>query len=98
MMAVELTTFKLNNCTLAQFIEANQEIDVFLRHQKGFLSRNMFELGGIIYDLLFWNSEAEGRAAMHKLMIDLSDSMVHDMIDQPTVSWNITTVKHFVNS
>lgn len=42
--AIELTTFKLNNCTVKQFIEANQEIDVFLKRQRGFVSRSIFEL------------------------------------------------------
>jgi len=30
-------------------------------------------------------------------MTELSDSVVHDMIDQSTVSWNIAPVEHFIN-
>lgn len=96
--AIELTTFKLNGFTIAQFIEANKEIDAFLKRQKGFRSRTISELkNGVIYDLLIWNSIEEGTAAMHQLMDELRDSVVHDMIDQSTVSWNIAAVEHFVS-
>lgn len=95
--AIELTTFKLNGFTTQQFIEANQEIDEFLKNQKGFHSRTIFELKkGIVYDMLVWDSVAEGTDAMHKLMTELSDSIVHDMIDQSTVSWNIAPIEHFI--
>jgi hypothetical protein len=33
---------------------------------------------------------------MHKLMTELSDSVIHDLIDQSTVSWNIAPIEHFV--
>lgn len=95
--AIELTTFKLNGFTTQQFIEANQEIDEFLKKQKGFHSRTIFELKkGIVYDMLVWDSVTEGTDAMHKLMTELSDSIVHDMIDQSTVSWNIAPIEHFI--
>lgn len=42
--AIELTTFKLNNCTIQEFIEDNKEVDAFLKKQKGFISRSIFEL------------------------------------------------------
>ncbi|CAD0000726.1 hypothetical protein [Flavobacterium salmonis] len=96
--AIELTTFKLNGFTTQQFIDANVEIDAFLKRQTGFCSRTIFELKkGIVYDMLVWDSTEDGTNAMHKLMSELSDSVVHDMIDQSTVSWNITPVEHFVN-
>ncbi|RZJ53347.1 MAG: hypothetical protein EOO44_08765 [Flavobacterium sp.] len=96
--AIELTTFKLNNCTIEEFIEANAEIDAFLKRQNGFRSRTIFELKkGIVYDMLMWDSTEEGTAAMHKLMDELHDSVVHDMIDQGTVSWNIAPIEHFVS-
>lgn len=96
--AIELTTFKLNNCTTRQFIAANKQIDEFLKKQKGFVSRSIFELKkDIVYDLLVWESAEDGTAAMHKLMTELSDSIVHDLIDQSTVSWNIAPIEHFVN-
>lgn len=96
--AIELTTFKLNNFTLKQFIDANNEIDKFLKRQKGFLSRSIFELKkGIVYDMLLWENAEDGTNAMHKLMTELSDSVVHDMIDQSTVSWNIAPIEHFLS-
>lgn len=96
--AIELTTFKLKGFTTKQFIEANAAIDTFLKRQKGFRSRTIFELKkDVVYDMLVWDSEEDGTAAMHKLMTELSDSPVHDMIDQSTVNWNIASVEHFVN-
>jgi hypothetical protein len=96
--AIELTTFRLNNSNVQQFIEANKEIDEFLKIQKGFISRSIFELKkGVVYDLLLWENAQDGTAAMHKLMTELSDSIVHDMIDQSTVNWNIAPIEHFVN-
>jgi hypothetical protein len=96
--AIELTIFKLKGFTTKQFIEANAAIDAFLKRQKGFRSRTIFELKkDVVYDMLVWDSEEDGTNAMHKLMTELSDSPVHDMIDQSTVSWNIAPVEHFVN-
>jgi len=96
--AIELTTFKLNGFSTQQFIDANVEIDAFLKRQTGFCSRTIFELKkGVVYDMLVWDSTEDGTNAMHKLMSELSDSVVHDMIDQSTVSWNIASVEHFVN-
>ncbi|MFB9080439.1 hypothetical protein ACFFLS_20095 [Flavobacterium procerum] len=96
--AIELTTFKLKGCTIEEFIKANLEIDIFLKRQKGFRSRTIFELKkGIVHDMLLWDSTEEGTEAMHLLMSELSDSVVHDMIDQGTVSWNIAPIEHFVS-
>lgn len=96
--AIELTTFKLNGYNIEQFIEANADVDAFLKRQKGFRSRSIFEIKkGVIYDMLLWDTIEDGENAMHKLMTELSDSKVHDMIDHSTVSWNIAAVQHFVN-
>ena len=96
--AIELTTFRLNNYTVQQFIEANKEIDEFLKKQNGFISRSISELKkNVIYDLLLWDSVEDGTHAMNKLMTELSDSVVHDMIDQSSVSWNIAPIQHFTN-
>ena len=96
--AIELTTFKLNGFTTQQFIDANGEIDAFLKRQVGFCSRTIFELKkGVVYDMLVWDNTEDGTNAMQKLMTELSDSVVHDMIDQSSVSWNIAPVEHFVN-
>ena len=95
--ALELTTFKLNGYTAQQFIKANGAVDEFLFRQKGFRSRTIIELNdGLIADILTCDSVADGRHAMHKLMIELANSEVHAMINQSTVDWNITSIKHFV--
>jgi len=81
--AVEMTTFKLKAHTCEQFIAANQEIDDFLKRQPGFISRRIFQQAeGTIVDMLIWDSVKNGTEAMHRLMNELSDSIVHDMIDQ----------------
>jgi hypothetical protein len=91
--AVEITTFKLRGYTCDQFIAANEEIDAFLKRQPGFLSRRIFQkTDRTIVDMLIWDSVKNGTASMHRLMDELSDSIVHDMIDQSTVEWNINQV------
>lgn len=51
--AIELTTFRLNNSTIEQFITANADIDTFLKRQKGFVSRSIFELKKILF-MIYW--------------------------------------------
>jgi hypothetical protein len=46
--------------------------------------------------MLMWDSVKNGTAAMHRLMQELRDSPVHGMIDQSTVSWNISDVEHSI--
>jgi hypothetical protein len=95
--AVEITTFKLRGYTCDQFIAANEEIDAFLKRQPGFLSRRIFQkTDRTIVDMLIWDSVKNGTASMHRLMDELSDSIVHDMIDQSTVEWNINQVEHHI--
>jgi hypothetical protein len=94
-LAIEITTFKLDGCTCAEFIAANAELDQWLGRQPGFQSRTMAEQkDGTITDMLFWDSVAQGTASMHRLMDELRDSPVHGMIDQDTVSWSIAPVRH----
>ena len=96
--AVEITTFRLNGYSCKEFIEANKETDQFLKAQKGFKSRRIFEQSGLITDMLIWENAENGTAAMHKLMSALSDSKVHAMINQNTVVWNIANVEHFIEN
>ncbi len=96
-LAIEITTFQLNNCSCKQFIVANAELDVWLARQPGFQSRTMAEQkDGTIVDMLFWDSVAQGTASMHRLMDEMADSPVHGLIDQATVSWSIAPVRHRV--
>lgn len=94
--AIEITTFKLKGFSCKQFIDANSEIDAFLKQQSGFVSRTIIEQSnGIIADILLWDSVKNGTESMRKLMHELRDSPVHDMIDQASVSWDISKVQHY---
>jgi hypothetical protein len=96
--AVEITTFKLvKGYSGDDFIAANGAIDDWLKRQPGFRSRRIVERDDeTIVDLLLWNSAAEAKTSMHRLMEEMSDSPVHSMIDQRTVSWNVWPVRHFI--
>ncbi|HEY9045640.1 MAG TPA: hypothetical protein VIN08_07075 [Ohtaekwangia sp.] len=85
---MEITTFRLNGHTYQEFIKANHDIDEWLCRQPGFQSRYIAEDdGGVIVDVLIWNSVADGTKAMHKIITETRDSKVHDMIDHGTVVW-----------
>lgn len=47
-----------------------------------------------IMDLLLWYSVEDAKQAMHRIMDEMADAQVHDMIDQKTVSWNVYPVYH----
>jgi len=89
--AIEITTFKLiRKATLTDFIAANADVDAWLLRQPGFRSRRIAQRdNGVIVDLLFWDSPEQAEAAMHRLIDELSDSPVHALIDQRTVSWSV---------
>jgi hypothetical protein len=92
--AVEVTTFRLNGCTCARFVEANAEVDDWLRRQPGFRSRRIAEReNGEIVDVLIWESVAAGEAAAARLMKELVNSEVHSLIDQSSVSWSVLPVR-----
>lgn len=94
--AIEIVTFRLmQGVTFVDFVDANREVDAWLLLQPGFRSRRIGEQPGhCIVDLLFWDSEAAARAAMHRLMDELCDSPVHALIDQDTVTWTVTGIRH----
>jgi hypothetical protein len=92
---MEITTFKLRDHSCAAFIAANTAIDNWLKRQPGFQMRRIAERpDGTVVDLLIWDTVADGRQAMTRLMHELADSPVHNMIDQQTVSWNVFPVQH----
>jgi hypothetical protein len=94
--AVEITSFRIK-CILPDFIEANQDIDEWIQKQPGFRARQMYQLNNIVTDMVFWDSEAEGVASMHRLMQEHADSVVHDLIDQGSVSWNVVPLRHSIS-
>jgi hypothetical protein len=92
--AVEVTTFRLEGCTLEAFIAANAEIDDWLRRQPGFRSRRIAERAdGEIVDVLVWDSVDAGEQGASRLMRELAHSVVHSMIDQSSVSWSVLPVR-----
>jgi hypothetical protein len=95
MSAIEITTFTLRDCSAAQFIAANADLDVWLRRQPGFRSRSIAERAdGVILDVLVWDSAAQAEASTARLMDELRDSPAHALIDQRSVAWSVAPVLH----
>lgn len=94
--AVEITTFRLSpGLTIADFIAANLDVDAWLLQQPGFISRRIAQGDdGAVVDMLIWSSARAGEDAAGRLMRDLADSPVHAAIDQATVSWSVSPVRH----
>lgn len=96
--AIEITSFRLKDGLGPEdFVKANSDVDSWLRRQPGFVSRIMTEQSnGTVVDMVIWESAAEAADSARRLMRELSDSPVHDAIDQSTVSWTIDSVFHQV--
>src|SRR5882672_12970908 len=94
---IEITTFKIKGCTLAEFIKANASIDEWLKKQPGFQSRRIAShRSGTVVDMLIWDSVEEGTDAMNRIIAETSDSKVHSLINQGTVEWNMYLVHHTI--
>lgn len=95
--AIEVTTFRLNGQSCAEFIAANADIDAWLTRQPGFRSRSIAERDdGTIVDVLIWASVEAGRKAAGGIMTEMGHSPVHGMIDQRTVDWTVAPVRHTI--
>lgn len=96
--AIEITSFRLKDGLRPKdFVEANSDVDSWLRRQPGLVSRIMVEQSnGTIVDMVIWESAAEAADSARRLMKELSDSPVHDAIDQSTVSWAVNPLFHQV--
>ncbi len=93
--AIEVTTFELSGCTVAEFVAENKEVDAWLKRQPGFRSRAIaMRADGSIVDVLRWASVAAGRDAAARLMTELASARVHELIKQDTVSWNVLPIIH----
>lgn len=94
--AIEIVTFRLvRGASFADFVEANRDVDAWLKLQPGFRSRRIAEeRNACVLDILLWTSAAAARTAMHRLMDELADSPVHALIDHGTVSWTVATIGH----
>ena len=94
--AVEITTFRLAvGLTMQDFIDANQDIDAWLVDQPGFVSRRICKReDGTIIDVLVWASAKAGRKAASGVVTEMAQSPVHATIDQSTVNWSVSSVRH----
>lgn len=93
--AMELTTFALKGGSIADFIAANADVDAWLARQRGFRLRRIAEQDdGSIVDMLLWDSVADAERAAERLLVELSGSPVHAMIDHRTVRWSVAPVRH----
>jgi hypothetical protein len=98
MQALEVTTFKLSpGLTVEAFILANTDVDAWLLKQPGFVSRRIAERDdGSIIDMLVWASVQAGEDGAARLMVELAESPVHTAIDQGSVKWTVSPIRHGV--
>jgi hypothetical protein len=96
MQALEVTTFKLGpGLTVEAFILANTDVDAWLLKQPGFVSRRIAERDdGSIIDMLVWASVQAGEDGAARLMVELAGSPVHAAIDQGSVEWTVSPIRH----
>ncbi|MCZ7374436.1 hypothetical protein [Micromonospora sp. WMMC250] len=96
--ALEMTTLRLvPGLSGADFVEANKDIDDYLRRQPGFRWRRITETeDGTITDIVAWDSVADGRRSASGIMTEMADSPVHATIDHSTVDFRIVPVLHQV--
>lgn len=94
--AIEITSFRLKDGLVAQdFLTANDDVGPWLRRQPGFHLRIMVEQDdGTIIDMVIWDTARQASDSAGRLMRELADSPVHDVIDQTTVSWSISSIFH----
>jgi hypothetical protein len=94
--ALEITTFQLTpGVSMSDFIEANSDVDDWLKRQPGFIWRRICERDdGSIVDVLLWASADDGRRAGVGVVTELAGSPVHAAINQATVDWSVATCHH----
>ncbi|MEU7925772.1 hypothetical protein [Micromonospora sp. NPDC049107] len=92
--ALEMTTFRLvAGLTGADFVDANEDINEYLRRQPGFRWRRIMQADdGTITDIVAWDSAADGRRSASEIMTEMAGSPVHATIDQATVDFRIVPV------
>lgn len=95
---LEVTTLRpAPGLTSADFVAANDDINLYLQRQPGFLWRRIVETGdGRIVDIVAYDSHEHARAGAAGITGEMADSPVHDAIDHGTVDWQITTVLQHV--
>ncbi len=93
---LEVTTLRpASGFTARDFVEANADIDAYLRRTPGFLWRHIAETDdGRIIDIVAYDSLAHARAGAAGITGEMTDSPVHATIDHSSVDWQLTTTLH----
>lgn len=96
--ALEITKFRLvSGLTGTDFVNANEDINDYLRQQPGFRWRRIIEDDdGSITDIVAWKSAKDGRRSAAGIMTEMADSPVHATIDDATVEFRIVPVLQHV--
>lgn len=92
--ALEITTFRLvSGLSGADFVDANEDINDYLRSQPGFRWRRIVENDdGTITDIVAWKSAKDGRRSAEGIMTKMAGSPVHATINHATVDFRIVPV------
>ena len=83
---IEIVEFRLGRGTGAAFVDANQQLNDWLKAQPGFVSRQLAERDdGSYIDVLIWSSRAEAEAAAGQVMAAFGEADAMTMIDPQTI-------------
>ncbi|WP_329455176.1 hypothetical protein [Streptomyces sp. NBC_01497] len=96
---LEITTLRPAPGRTAQdFVEANTDINAYLKRQPGFLWRRIVETDdGRVVDIVAYDSPQHARAGAAGITGEMADSPVHATIDHDSVDWQLTTaLQHLV--
>ncbi|GAA2945106.1 MULTISPECIES: hypothetical protein [Streptomyces] len=95
---LEITTLRpAPGLTADHFVQANADIDAYLKRQPGFLWRRIVETDdGRIIDIVAYDSLPHARAGAAGITGEMADSPVHATIDHDSVDWQLTTALHHV--
>ncbi|MFF2189393.1 hypothetical protein [Streptomyces sp. NPDC058155] len=93
---LEITTLRpAPGRTAADFVEANADIDAYLKRQPGFLWRRIVETDdGRVIDIVAYDSLPHARAGAAGITGEMADSPVHATIDHDSVDRQLTTALH----
>jgi hypothetical protein len=91
---LEMTTLRLvPGLTVADFVEANADIDLYLKRQPGFRWRRIVQrTDGTIVDIVAYDSLADAERGAAGITGEMAESPVHATIDVSSVDWQLTTV------
>ncbi|MBZ6284850.1 hypothetical protein [Streptomyces olivaceus] len=95
---LEITTLRpAPGLTAADFVQANADIDAYLKRQPGFLWRRIVETDdGRVIDIVAYDSLPHARTGAVGITGEMADSPVHATIDHDSVDWQLTTALHHV--